>query len=332
MMEIIKKHWFVGLIGILLFAGAFYFTADALKTDVKAKQNEEGQDVVFSYNEKNYTADDMYEEVFQTLDIGVIIPVLEVEVYRDAMEISEAIKNNAKTKTDNIITSLKTEYGEKWEFALDRLLIQSGYVNQSGVKGLEDYLTILEIRSEIEQDYIKNNDSVVKAFMEESQPRMISHILIDMRDSENPTERELKKLEEAKAALAKDGANFASVASEFSDDSSASRGGSLGLVTKDSIEQFVERFKEQVYTVGENETTEWFNTEYGYHVIHVDAVDIEGFERLNNTDFYNLIFDANPEILLDITWDQIQKQNISFGDNQDLAKAITAHYTAKEEN
>ena len=332
MSEIIKKNWFVGLVALFLFAGVIYFATDAIKTDVKALQTEDGKDVVFSYADQNYTADDMYDEVYQTLDIGVIIPVLELEVYRDAMEVTDAIKSDVDLNSQNIVTSLKNEYGEQWEFALDRLLVQSGYVTKSGTAGLKDYLTIMEVRNFIEKEYVKNNPNSYKAYMEENKPRLISHILVKMVDKDNPTAAENEKLEKVKEALAKPGAVFATVAAEFSDDGSAENGGSLGLNNVESVKKFVPEFQEQVYTVDAGETTEWFKTDYGYHIIRVDATDLEGFEKLNNFDFYNLVFDANPEMLLDITWEQIQKQDIKFGDNQELNDAIIKHYTIKEEN
>lgn len=332
MKDTIKKYWFVGLVGVFLFAGLIYLATDTLQTSVKAKQTEDGKDVVFSYDGKDYTADDLYDEVYSTLDIGAIIPVLELEVYRDAMEPTKAIESDAKANSENIIASLKQEYGEEWEFTLDRLLVQSGYVTKTGPAGLEDYLKIMEIRNHVEREYVKDNPDLYKTFMDEKKPRIISHILIQMADVENPTEDEQAKLDAAKAALKEDKAKFATVAQEHSQDGSAQNGGSLGLVTTDSIASFVEDFQDQVYKVEANETTEWFTTEYGYHIIHVDATDMDGFEKLNNFDVYNAIFEENPKILLDITWDQIQKQDITFGDNKELNKAITEHYTAKEEN
>lgn len=332
MKDIIKKYWFVAIVGVVLFAGVIYLAVDSLKTDVKAKQTEDGQDVVFSYDGNDYTADDMYEEVYDTLDIGVIIPVLEIEVYRNAIEVTNAIESDAAANAENIIASLKQEYGEDWEYALDRLLVQSGYVSDTGTEGLEDYLTIMESRSKIEQDYVLDHKDLYQEYLEENKPRLISHILIAMEDPENPTDDEAKKLEEAKAALLEDGATFSSVAKEFSDDGSAENGGSLGLVNKESIEQFVEAFKDQVYKVDAQETTEWFETEYGYHIIRVDADDLDGFIKLNNYEIFNLIFDENPKVLLDITWEQIQKQDIKFGENKELNDAIKDHYTAEEED
>ena len=331
MKDIMKKYCFVGVVGVFLFAGLIFMATDSLKTDVKAKQTEDGQDVVFSYDGKDYTADQMFDEVYETLGIGAIIPVLELEVYRDAMEVSKAIQTDAKTKTTNIINSLKQEYGEDWEFSLDRLLVQSGYITKTGAAGFEDYLTIMEVRQVIEKEYVKANPQSYKAYMEEQKPRLISHILIKMADTDNHTAEEQEKFDKAKAALSESGAVFSTVAAAHSDDGSAQNGGSLGLATTESIKQYVQEFQDQIYTVNKNETTEWFTTEYGYHIIRVDATDIESFEKLN-FDIFQTIFEANPKILLDITWDQIEKQGISFGKDEKLNAAIKEHYTAKEGN
>lgn len=332
MKEIIKKYWFVAIIGVFLLSGVFYFAADTLQTNVKAKQTEDGVDVVFSYDGKDYTADQLYDEVYDTIGIGAILPVLELEVYRDAMETTAAMESDAKAQAQNIVASLKQEYGEEWEFSLNRLLVQSGYISKSGVEGLEDYLMIMEVRDQIEKAYIKDNPQSYADFIEEQQPRMISHILIKMEDKDNPTAEEQEKLDKAKAAVSAAGADFAKVAAEFSDDGSAQNGGSLGINTKESINSYVPEFKDKVYSVEVGEMTEWFKTTYGYHIIRVDADTLEGFESLNNYDFYKMVIEAKPKLLLDITWDQIQKQEITFGDNSELNQAIKDHYTAKEED
>ena len=40
MKDTIKKYWFVGLVGVFLFAGLIYLATDTLQTSVKAKQTE----------------------------------------------------------------------------------------------------------------------------------------------------------------------------------------------------------------------------------------------------------------------------------------------------
>ena len=167
--------------------------------------------------------------------------------------------------------------------------------------------------------------------MEENEPRLISHILVKMEDPDNPTEEETKKMDEVKEALAKEGAVFSDVAEQYSDDNSKEQGGSLGLVTKTSIEEYVEDFRNNVYTKKAGETTEWFKTEYGYHIIKVDATTMDGFMELNNYSIFTEIFKKDASIRLDITWEQIEKQDLKFGEDEKLNQAIKDHYTGKGE-
>lgn len=330
--EMLKKHWFVAILSIFFIFAIGFLASDALKNDISAKKTDDGKDVVFSYADKDYTADDLYDEIFETLDIGVIIPVLELEIYRDATEVSKAMRSDSEAQAKEIINSLKANYGEDWEKALNSFLIQSAYVSKTGEKGLVDYLIIMEIRNSIEKQYVIDNPEIYEDFKKEANPRLISHILVKMADPDNPTEEESKKLADVKAELAKENANFADVATKYSDDGSKENGGSLGIVTKESVKNFVQNFQDNVYTKDTNETTEWFKTEYGYHIIRVDATSLDDFIKLNNNDIFDLLFESNPKILLDITWNQVLKQDITFGDNEELNEAIKNHYQKQEEN
>lgn len=329
--ETLKKYWFAGVIAIFLIAGLVYFTNDLMKDQVKGLKTDDGKDVVFTYDGENYTADELYDEVYDGIDVGVILPLLELEIYRDADELTKAMQEDAKSNTDQLITNMKMQVGEGWEAELDKLLIQEGYIAKKGEKGLLDLFTILEVRAKVERDYLLNHKELYEPFMEANEPRLVSHILVKMADPDNPTEEETAKLEAAKEALSKEGAVFSDVASQHSDDNSKENGGSLGMVTKESNEQFVENFKNKVYTINTGETTEWFKTEYGYHIIRIDATTVEEFMELNNYSIFNEVFKENPKIKLDITWDQIEKQDIKFGDDEELNKAIKEHYTGKGE-
>lgn len=329
--EIWKKYWFSFIIGALLFVGLIYFAADSMKGKVSALKNDAGQDVVFSYDGKDYTADELYDEVYDVLDIGVILPILELEIYRDAAEVTSAMASDAKTEASQIVAQLKAQYGERWEEALNMLLVQSGYVTQTGEKALVDYLEIIQIRESIEREYVMSHPELYEEYFTEKKPRAISHILVKMEDSSNPTAEESKKLEEVKAALAKEGAVFSDVAAQYSDDGSKDNGGSLGIQDVDSIQNFVERFRDQVYNVGYQQTTEWFASDHGYHIIKVDATTVDEFVEISDFSIFNKIFEENPKAQLAITWDQIEKQDITFGTNEELNKAIKEHYLGKED-
>ena len=329
--EMLKKYWFAGVIAIFLIAGLVYFTNDLMKDNVKGLKTDDGKDVVFTYDEKFYTADELYDEVYDGIDVGVILPLLELEIYRDATEVTKAMEEDAKSNTEQLVTSLKMQVGEDWENQLNKLLIQEGYTSKKGEEGLLDLFTILEVRAQVERDYLLAHKELYEPFVEENEPRLVSHILVKMADPENPTEEESAKLEEVKEALNKEGAIFSDVAAQYSDDGSKEKGGSLGMVTKESNEQFVENFKNKTYTINTGETTEWFKTEYGYHIMRVDATTVEEFLELNDYSIFNQVFQADPKIKLAITWEQIEKQELVFGDNEELNKAIKEHYTGKDE-
>lgn len=329
--EMLKKYWFAGVIAIFLIAGLVYFTNDLMKDQVKGLKTDDGKDVVFTYDGQHYTADELYDEVYDGMDVGVILPLLELEIYRDADEVTKAMEEDAKANTEQLITNLKMQVGENWEKALDQLLIQEGYTAKKGEAGLLDLFTILEVRSKVERDYLLNHKELYEPFVEENEPRLVSHILVKMEDPDNPTEDETAKLEEVKEALAKEGAVFSDVAAQYSDDNSKENGGSLGMVTKESNEQFVENFKNKTYTLKTGETSEWFKTEYGYHIMKIDATTVEEFLELDNYSIFNEVFKADPKIKLAITWDQIEKQDIKFGEDEALNKALKEHYTGKGE-
>lgn len=329
--DILKKYWFAMLIGIALFGGLIFFISDTMGNKVSGLKNEEGQDVIFTYNDNQFTADDLFDEVYSTLDIGAILPIFELEVYTNSVEITKAMEEDAKAESKLIVQQLKAQIGEKWEEALNTLLIQQGYLTKSGETGLYEYLLIEQSRQQVERNYVLENEDLYAKFMEEEKPRLVSHILIKMEDVDNPTEEELAKLEEAKAELAKEGSVFSDVASKYSDDGSKEQGGSLGMVTVTSNKNFVPEFADLTYSVGTGETTDWFKTEYGYHIIKVDATTMDEFIELDNYSIFDEVFKGNPKIKLQITWDQIEKQEITFGDNEELNKAIKEHYTGKGE-
>lgn len=324
--EILKKYWFTAIIAILLLGGLIFFIGSTLSNKVSSLVNADGQSVVFTYEDQEYTADELYNEVYDTFGIGAILPVFELEVYKGAGEVTKAIESDAKLQTDMIIQNLKAQFGESWKDRLDLVLYQTGYLTNTGEKGLHEYITIELIREQIEKDYVLANKSY-ETYFNENGPRLVSHILVRMTDPENPTEEELAKLEEVKAAVAAEGAIFSEVASKYSDDGSREQGGSLGIVTKESNKQFVEEFQNLTYSVGTNETTAWFKTQFGYHIIRVDATTLEDFLALGNQEIMYNLFQDNPKLRLEITWDQIQKQGITFGNDEKLNKDIIEHYT-----
>ncbi|NOY60904.1 MAG: hypothetical protein GXO75_18500 [Calditrichaeota bacterium] len=94
----------------------------------------------------------------------------------------------------------------------------------------------------------------------------ISHILIEAQPGEKARKKALDRIKMIRKRIM-DGANFAEMAKEFSDDpGSASRGGDLGFMSRGD---FVRPFEEAAFNLKPNEISGIVETEYGFHIIQL---------------------------------------------------------------
>ena len=148
-------------------------------------------------------------------------------------------------------------------------------------------------------------------YAEENKPRVVSHILVKMADPENPTEEELAKVADVEAALA-NGDDFGTVASTYSDDSSAATQGLLGYA--DANTSYVEEFLTAMLALNEGETTDWVKTEYGYHLIKCDSTSLDYFIENYKEDMLNAVLSYDPTVQPRAVWAKAQQLGISFTD------------------
>ena len=108
-----------------------------------------------------------------------------------------------------------------------------------------------------------------KEFWADSKVRA-RHILFIVEPDSTETNRKIK-LEQAKKALTniRKGESFIEIASEYSEDVSASNGGDLGFVAKG---QMVSEFEEALFNLKVGQVSEIVQTEYGYHIIKAEEV------------------------------------------------------------
>ena len=111
-------------------------------------------------------------------------------------------------------------------------------------------------------------ESAKKQFLPEC--RKASHILVKADHTASDDERAAarKKIEDARERVKK-GDSFASVARDVSEDSSATDGGSLGCFQKGRM---VKPFEDAVFSMKPGELSAVVETEYGFHVIQLDAI------------------------------------------------------------
>ena len=102
--------------------------------------------------------------------------------------------------------------------------------------------------------------------------RVTRHVLARFNaNAEDPTADKVAAMERVQKALAriKKGEDFADVAREMSDDTSAPRGGDLGCVAKGRM---VKPFEDKVFELKAGDVSDPVETEYGFHVIKVEEI------------------------------------------------------------
>lgn len=221
-----------------------------------------GEEVVFSVNGKNVTADTFYKNLKDKYGSAIMIDMIDKKildvVYKDDEEIETQAKNQLET--------LKAQYGDTWEDTLKN----AGYDSEKDL--LKEFVLSYQRNKAIE-DYIKDNitDEEIKNYYNENTVGDISakHILISVKssdDEEGLSDEDAKAKAEDLIKQLDDGADFDKLAKENSTDTgSAEKGGDLGYFNKGDM---VEEFETAAYALKVNKyTKEPVKTSYGYHII-----------------------------------------------------------------
>lgn len=174
----------------------------------------------------------------------------------------------------------------------------------------------------IVKNSIELSDSDYKALYEAYEPEVTaSHILV----ADEATALEVIAKLDA-------GGDFATLASEYSTDSTASAGGSLGSFTKGTM---VEEFEDAAYSleVGKYTTTP-IQTSYGYHIIKLDAKGEKGKladmkETLKESKVSETLNDE--ELLTKVIKELLEEKNVKILD-EDLKDALSAYLPSEEDD
>ncbi|HOO67854.1 MAG TPA: peptidylprolyl isomerase [Bacilli bacterium] len=254
MKNVIKK----GIVGTLVL---FMLTGCGGVPELK-----DGSDLLFTMDDINLTVDDFYEELkdnYGTYElINKIDEMLLNEVYETTDDMDEEITAQ--------ITTLQSQFGSDFEDAIYY------YYGVSTEADLYDYIEMSYKRDLATQDYAETliTDEDIEDYYETTTIGDIkaSHILITSNATDDMTDDEKAAAEEEAYNTAveiieklDDGEDFATLAEEYSEDSSASDGGNLGYFNRGDM---VEEFEDAAIALEVGEYTEEpVETEYGYHII-----------------------------------------------------------------
>lgn len=189
--------------------------------------------VIASVNtDQEITASEVYTELVKSSSgKSTIFQYLIKEIVENNFPVTDAMKTEADLSVENIQTQYETYYGSQAETYLLNALQQSGFAD------IDDYRNTLIYSLQLKEflgQYVQEHfDEVFEDYYSTKNPRYVSHVLIMMEDPDNPTEEEQEKLDEVQK-LIDSGKDFAEIAKEYSDDSTASVGGELGICDEDT--------------------------------------------------------------------------------------------------
>lgn len=324
--ELLKKYWFVALIGIVLFVFIGIYAADAYKNRelVVSEKQIDGQYAVYSIDGEYVFADDFYDSLFTQSGLNCEIIQFQREILNKAYENTDEIESTAA----NYSAYMLQTYGE--EYCLSQLK-QMGYTN--GIEDLSQYYIDSQKRVLLVTDYVKSHEAdIITPYKEENDPRLIYHILVKVADistevgedgssiyTANPTEEEKAKLDNILAALKTK--SFQDVALEYSDDSSGQLGGLIGVISNANSSNYYPIFSKTSLALKDDEVSEVITSQAGYHIIWNAGSSTDTL--LTDQAFLSSLEDNNPVIGVKAMMDKSNELGYEIVD-QELLNMINA--------
>ena len=129
-----------------------------------------------------------------------------------------------------------------------------------------------------------SGDDVQKYYQENSatyntaEQRRVRHILFKVANDASPEVKTAKKTEAEKVlAQIQSKGDFAQLATQYSEDSSKTKGGDLGLFSRGKM---VQPFEESVFSLKKGEVSGLVETPFGYHIIKLEEIIPEKTQTL----------------------------------------------------
>lgn len=347
MLEKLKKQWFVCLIAVMIL-GITLFVIISTNIGKLPGKSADGKDVVAALGETNILADDVFNEMMKTTGKDAVKMQFQIAVVENAIKTTPEMEKEAKENEKNIIANTKNSASQNqvdpttgapttvdYKAQISSELVKMGF-------GEDDLLRfcIYQIKSnKMSDDYIKERlPELFTPVYESKKSRTVSHILIKMADSANPTAEETARVEKVNAELAA-GKSFADVAKSFSEDpGSKAKSGFLGYVDSDNSAGFVESFANASMTLGNGEVSGWIkeaNDNYnGWHLIKADTTDLNTLLETEDAEVFQgmkqAILATNTALQEQIIWSYTKDLKLEFKD-EDVKKQIYETYNVSED-
>ncbi|ANF95116.1 peptidylprolyl isomerase [Paenibacillus bovis] len=217
-----------------------------------------------------------YAQMFDMDQYREVLLEQEVAYESLAQKASEAAQKAGATQAEEQLTQLKSSVDPE---QLTQMLKTSKLTEQD----IKDYMTRVLTASEVMKE--KVTDDKVEAYFNEHKKdyttATVRHVLIGLQSADGKTTRTdaqaLKLAKEVKAKLDK-GADFATIAKKYTDDTGSKEQG--GQYKDQKVGNWVEGFKNAVLKQKIGVVGPPVKTDYGYHVIKVESRTEKEFKDL----------------------------------------------------
>ena len=182
---------------------------------------------------------------------------------------------------DEQLQKVQEQYGGKDKF--EQLLKQQGFT----LDKYKDGLKVKAAQTLMINDYaVTTEDKLKESYEKNKHQYHLAHILISVKSDSNPnglSDEDAKKKAEEILKKIKDGADFATLAKENSNDTAnASNGGDLGWSSKED-NSFVSEFSSAAYALSKDQVSDVVKTSFGYHIIKVLDTKDSSFDELKTS-------------------------------------------------
>lgn len=326
MSEFLRKYWFVCLVAVLMIGGLIYYIADLNKDNVSSK-TADGKDVVATTTLGDVDSSTIFDK-YQTFNQSLLYNMYRNAVVDQSMEATSAMKSEAKSMRKTIETNMDADTTGKTRLSIISELAGYGF---EGEESLEDYCLMSIKQRELNREYVKDHLDELKDSITTS-PRAVSIIKVDTPNAEILSEEVQTKKDNIDKAL-ENGDDFASVATSFSDDTTAANGGVFGYIDS-STTTLDTQLVSAAAELAKGETSEWITVTdedagtSALYLIHVDEDDIEALLNSDNTDISNgmlyAIINANSGLETTIVESYAKSLEITF--ENDAVKSQVENY------
>ena len=237
---------------------------------------------------KNIFADDLYKDVLDSSSKNstVFNAVLQ-NLIDKKFPVNEDMEEDADTIISQIKSYYKNQYGDNYKSTLNQQLKSAGYTNMKQYR--EKMIKQIQYANFL-LDYIDDNfDDVFNDYYQQCAPKYVSLIKISVSDTSSPTDNETSKLNEVKELISNTDKSFGDIAQDYSDDSTSSKKGSLGIVDSKDTSGIANSYGKDVFNaieaLSEGQVSDVITGDNGYYFVKVTSTDKKTLKKeLKKTD------------------------------------------------